>query len=131
MTYDPFTFGNSIASVQLAQRLDTVDSYVSRRVSKHIHLFCAGLNALSDIKNRQHKISFAQMWVEKYRNHDLNLPNLPDFSFDTTILNVIHYRFGLWLEKEEIFEGIQRDRLVAKHARQAAISAEWVKKNIP
>jgi len=132
MTGNPFTFGNSIASILLARKLSRADKNTRRKVATHIQSFCRGLHSLKSIESPSIKMAFANMWLEKFINHNLKIVNLPDFNFDTTMKNVIKYRFRLWLETEEI---ILDKRLIIerkiKNAKESARAKEWVKKNIP
>lgn len=132
MTIDPFTFGTSVASVQLAIALPRADKNTRRKVATHIQSFCRGLHSLEAIETSNSKIAFANIWLEKFINHNLKIVNLPDFNFDSTMKNVIKYRFRWWLETNEV---LVDKRLIAerkaKNAKESANAKEWIKKNIP
>lgn len=127
-----FIFGNSIASILLAKALLRADKNTRRKVATHIQSFCRGLRSLEAIETPNSKMAFANMWLEKFINHNLKIVNLPDFNFDTTMKNVLKYRFRLWLETEEVLvdKRLILERKV-KNAKEVARAKEWIKNNIP
>ena len=128
----PYTFGKSLASIQLALELQKADSKTRCKVSTHIQSFCAGLNSLEEIKSAHIRRSFANMWLENFINHNLEIKSPKHFNFDTTMKNVIHYRFRRWLEEHgEIVDKKQLVNLKDKNLKQNAKTEEWVKKNLP
>lgn len=131
MTFDPYRFGNSIASVQLAQRLENADRRTAKRIACHIQEFNEGLHALSSLPFPKHRTRMAKLWLTNFINHELKIVNFSDFNLDDTMKNVIHYRYRLWLEHENILNKQQQADRIAKNAREAAKAEEWVKNNIP
>lgn len=132
MTGHDFLFGNSIASILLARALPRADKNTRRKVATHIQSFCRGLHSLEAIENSNGKMGFANMWLEKFINHNLKITNLPDFNIDTTMKNVLKYRFRVWVETAE---AVTDKKALAerkkKNAKERAKAKEWIKKNIP
>jgi len=132
MAINHFTFGKSLASVQLAAALSTCSSKTRRKVSSHISEFCYGLNSLALLPDTIHKCIFAKLWMEEYINHDLIIsePNI-SFDFDTTMKNVIKYRYRLWLESHNGYNKKELANRRIKNAVSEQKALDWIAQNLP
>lgn len=128
-----FQFGKSLASVQLMMALEDAPSGTRKKIITHIQTFCLGLNGIDHIPGVCGQRTMARLWMENCINHQLKFDNFPDFNFDSTMKNVIKYRYRLWLEgndgcmnKRELLD---RKR---KNINQLAKAEAWIKlcKNI-
>ena len=128
---DPYTFGNSVASVMLAHDIDGIPSNIRRKVLTHVSEFNQGLNELSKIQDKTTKARLANLWVQDFLNHGLTTIVEYNDSLNDIMKNVISYRYRLWLEDAGFLNKQQLSDRKAKDFREMTKAKEWVKKNIP
>ena len=126
-----FIFGKSLASVQLAEALMTAPKNTSRKISTHIAEFCNGLNKLATLPDHASKRTMARLWMLDHVNHDLTIHNAPDFNYDTTMKNIIKYRYRLWLEQNGCLNKRELADRKIKNARESAKAEAWIAANLP
>ncbi len=131
MTGNYFTFGKSLASVQLAIALETADPKTFKKISTHLAEFSEGLNFLSSVKNDSMRCRMATMWMLNFFNHELTIHNAPDFSYDDSMKNIIKYRYRKWLETYGHYNKYELSRRQIINARCEAKAKEWIAQNIP
>ena len=126
-----FTFGKSVASVQLAMALMSAPRGTSRKISTHINTFCQGLGSINHIPDVTHRRSMAHLWMMNSVNHLLEIDNAPDFNYDTTMKNVIKYRYRLWLEQNGCLNKRELADRKAKNAKESSKAEKWIAANLP
>jgi len=109
---DEDVFGTSEAAKTLARELNKHGVHNTRKkVVRTIDNFCRGLNALDEIPDFHIRMAMANMWME---NHFANAKvgkHTSKYNLETTLKNVIKYRYRLWYEKQPMLDYI--------HARQS------------
>lgn len=126
-----FRFGKSLASVQLASELEKSYPKTNRKISRHIHQFCEGLNALAAILDISQRRAFADLWFERHINHELLINDQnTTFNFDGTMKNVINYRYRLWLEINGGMNKKELNNRQSKTAEREQQAIDWINQNI-
>jgi len=124
-----FRFGKSLACVQLVIELEKLPRKDSRKISTHIEEFCRGLNQLSSVdKFCRHRMG--TMWLDQFTNHDLTIPKRLDFNYDTTLKNILKYRYRLWLEENNLLNKYELADRQEKNIRESLNAERWIAENI-
>lgn len=109
---DENVFGTSEAARTLAQELNKHGVERTRqKVVTTMDTFCRGLNALDKIPDFHIRMALANVWMKQYFDNAKVGKHTSKYNLETTLKNVIKYRFRLWYEKQPMLDYI--------HARQA------------
>lgn len=97
MNHDLYPFGNSKASVILAEALKT-NKKLSKKVSRHLIRFNQGLHELEKVDDIKIRAGLATCWMNQHFNHNLVIsPSiLNGVTIDSLLKNVVRYRWRKW-----------------------------------
>lgn len=109
---DEDVFGTSEAARFLARELNNhAVGRTRQKVVTTMDTFCRGLNALNEIPDFHIRMALANVWMKQYFDNATVGKHTSKYNLETTLKNVIKFRFRLWYEKQPMLDYI--------HARQA------------
>lgn len=108
---DEYTFGNSTASIILAELLSAEDKVTRKSVLRFIEDFNRGLKCLNDIEDVSVRLSMSEVWYTNARTRCDQGKHTSKENLNSFVHNVLHYRHVNWFKSQPILELI--------HSRQA------------